>query len=104
MPPKKSTTVIDHDDDTSDAQAAAMAEANAEDYTIDYAGNTYTVAFDTLTSIDYLEAAQDGHDTGMVRALLGRVQWTQFKARHSQRSEMQEFMGELAKAVGVPNS
>lgn len=104
MPPKNK--LIDHDDDgTADAaQAAAMSEAQAADYTVEFGGNTYTIAFDTLTSIDYLEAAQDGHDTGMVRALLGRVQWAQFKTRHTQRPEMQEFMSELAKAVGVPNS
>lgn len=102
MPPKNKT--IDHDDEQDSAQTAAIAEAKGEEYAVVYAGNTYTVPFEALTSIEYLEAAQDGHDTGMVRGLLGRVQWTQFKARHTQRAEMQEFMGELAKAVGVPNS
>lgn len=103
MPPKKSTTVIDHDDDGADL-AAAVAETTGDAWSIEFDGHTYTVSPSVFDTIEYVEAVQDNHDTAMVRAMLGRAQWELFKSRHPKRTALIGFSEALGKQVGSGNS
>lgn len=83
---------------------AAKAEVDKKPIVVDYEGNTYTVARDAQGSIEFLEALEDNKGFAMVRALLGRQQWAQFKLRHKSLEEFNAFADEYGKVSGQGNS
>lgn len=82
---------------------ALRAEMTDEPISVEFNGDDYLIERDVLTSIDFLEAAQDGKDAQMVRALLGPVQWIMFKNKNKQRSSLMDIASAIGEAIEAGN-
>lgn len=89
---------------TTDAAKAARAEAIGAPVKVTYGGNTYEIDDENTSSIEFYEALEDRKSVSVVRALLGREQWHQFKTRHSSITEAGDFLTEYGKVTGSGNS
>ena len=65
---------------------------SAEVKTVEFDGDSYTVAKEILDDVEVLEAWEDGKHATLCRLILGADQWKQFKSKKRSVSEMYAFL------------
>lgn len=82
---------------TTDAAKAAKAEVDKKPITIEYEDVTYELK---KRSAAFYEAGSDNNGIGMLRALLGPLQWTQFMAKYADGDDFLTALAGLLDAFG----
>lgn len=102
-PRKAPAAVVKPSDAPSTAPAAAAEATWTDELVVQYDGQTYTIPRANLSSIAFHEAVQDGKDVVMIRELLGPVQWTLFKDKHTARTDIMAFAESFGAVAGTGN-
>ena len=88
------------------SKATAKTEARNEDVTVDFRGQSYTVAASALDNIEILEFIEDEQYFKAIRATIGAEQWTKFKDENRDEQgrvtadAFQEFVETVFGALG----
>lgn len=89
----------------SGARAAAKAEKDGpKRLTVDFRGHEYVMDGEQVGTVEVFEAIEDENYIRALRGMLGREQWTVYKARHPQLADIDPFMNTVLEALGQGNS
>jgi hypothetical protein len=82
-------------------RSAAAAEALAESIPVTFQGETYQIPPTSEWGYDILEAFEEGRLVAFFKALLGPEQHEKFRAKRPKLAAVNEFAGEVQKALGI---
>lgn len=82
---------------------SAKSDATRKPVSFDFDGETYTIPPAAEWDLDVLEAAEDGRNIAMIRALLGEEGWTTFRSKPRTVADLTEMTQAIEKAVGSGN-
>ncbi len=83
--------------------AAAVVEAKSETVKFTYGGTEYECpnSSDIMDALEFMLAAEDGHDLQMARALLGPQQWRNFANKHRKADDARKMINAWSEAAGL---
>jgi hypothetical protein len=86
---------------TTTRKSAAAAEVLGEQVPFTYKGAQYLVLPTSEWTLDTIEAFETGRMTAFLREILGEAQYATYKATKPKVAEIQDFMAEIQKALGI---